>query len=66
MKRPQMEVCSRCGGYTILYSGEDIVDCNECWGGLVEARDARGRYLPWVEAPAMIEPEQEEYGQAED
>jgi C-terminal processing protease CtpA/Prc len=30
-------------------NGEDVVDCRDCGGGgMVEARDEKGRFLPWV------------------
>jgi hypothetical protein len=35
-------------------NGEDVAECSKCWGaGWEEARDARGRFLPWerVEVP---------------
>jgi DnaJ-class molecular chaperone len=50
VKVPQMETCSWCGGYGLRHSGEgDVIDCHECGGGgVVEARDERGRFLPWL------------------
>lgn len=43
-----MEPCSNCGGFGLLMNGEDVTDCYECRSGMVEARDERGRFLPWV------------------
>lgn len=46
---PQQEQCSWCGGHGLRYAGADgVEDCTECGGGgVVEKRDARGRFLPW-------------------
>lgn len=49
MKRPQMEPCSWCRGFGLYMNGEDVADCHHCWGGMVEARDDHGRFLPWIE-----------------
>lgn len=50
MKVPQMTTCSRCGGYGIRMNGEDVSDCYDCGGsGVEEARDSKGRFLPWIE-----------------
>lgn len=51
---PQMETCSWCRGYGLRMNGEDVVDCAACGGGgVVEARDERGRFLPWIEPKGM-------------
>ncbi len=45
---PKMDRCSACGGYGILNFGDFFPTCHECGGsGQVEARDERGRFLPW-------------------
>lgn len=50
VKVPQMMPCSLCGGHGMRLAPPcgDVEDCYECGGGgVVEARDARGRFLPW-------------------
>jgi len=52
-KKPQMEACSWCGGYGVRADGDgDVYECSHCDGGAVEARDAKGRFLPWITVPA--------------
>lgn len=53
-KTPQMEACSRCGGHgLVMYGDGEPCDCSDCGGsGAAEARDARGRFLPWRTVPA--------------
>jgi DnaJ-class molecular chaperone len=50
-RHPQMEPCSRCGGHGLITNAiGEADDCPACGGGgLVEARDERGRFLPWTE-----------------
>lgn len=48
-KVPQMTTCSRCNGWGVRAAGDAVLDCTECeGGGVVEARDERGRFLPWL------------------
>lgn len=48
IRQMPMEQCSNCAGFGLRMNGEDVGDCSECGGGgVVEARDARGRFLPW-------------------
>ena len=53
-KKPQTEPCSWCGGYGVRADGDgEAYECSTCGGsGAVEARDAKGRFLPWVTVPA--------------
>jgi len=50
-KVPQREACSWCRGWGVVQERPDSTpdECRKCGGsGEVEARDARGRFLPWV------------------
>jgi len=49
-KTPPMENCPACGGsgITSFYPDGSLRECELCGAtGMVEARDEKGRFLPW-------------------
>lgn len=57
VKVPRMEECGECRGYGLRMNGEDVGECRACGGGgSVEARDERGRFLPWLSFDVPLGP----------
>lgn len=58
MRRRAMILCPACGGHGLDHDGDGgVTECSTCGGACeVRARDAKGRWLPWVDS-ADLAPE---------